>query len=168
MIWDGWGEYGRATVLVFNTVYLKVVLKWLESWLIILEGLRLIEILHYDDMKTVRLYNDIIMTSQITSVSIACSTVGSGADQRNIKAPRHWPLWGEFTGHRCIPRAKGQWRGKCFYLMTSSCDAPCILLLIHYVHWTESVPRNYFITFWRQSITQDKMNAVGLKICRRR
>ena len=23
----------------------------------------------------------------------------------NIKAPRHWPLWGEFTG-RCIPRTK--------------------------------------------------------------
>ena len=21
----------------------------------------------------------------------------------NIKAPRHWPLWGEFTGDRWIP-----------------------------------------------------------------
>ena len=30
----------------------------------------------------------------------------------NIKAPRHWPMW--------IPRRKGQWRGKCFHLMTSS------------------------------------------------
>ena len=38
-----------------------------------------------------------------------------------IKAPRHWPLWGEFTGgDRRIPRAKSQQRGKCFYLMTSS------------------------------------------------
>ena len=26
----------------------------------------------------------------------------------NIKAPRYWPLWGEFTGHRWIPRTKGQ------------------------------------------------------------
>ena len=26
----------------------------------------------------------------------------------NIKAPRHWPLWGEFTGDRWIPRTKGQ------------------------------------------------------------
>ena len=26
----------------------------------------------------------------------------------NIKAPRHWPLCGEFTGHRWIPRTKGQ------------------------------------------------------------
>ena len=26
----------------------------------------------------------------------------------NIKAPRHWPLCGEFTGDRRIPRTKGQ------------------------------------------------------------
>ena len=26
----------------------------------------------------------------------------------NIKAPRHWPLWGEFTGDQWILRAKGQ------------------------------------------------------------
>ena len=26
----------------------------------------------------------------------------------NIKAPRHWPLWGEFTGHRWISRTKCQ------------------------------------------------------------
>ena len=24
--------------------------------------------------------------------------------KENIKAPRHWPLWGEFTGDRWIPR----------------------------------------------------------------
>ena len=40
--------------------------------------------------------------------------------KEHIKAPRHWPLWGEFTGHRWIPHTKGQWRGKCFHLMTSS------------------------------------------------
>ena len=39
---------------------------------------------------------------------------------KNTKAPRHWPLWGEFTGDRWIPRTKGQWHGKCFHLMTSS------------------------------------------------
>ena len=37
------------------------------------------------------------MASQITGVTIVYSTVCSGADQRNIKAPRHWPLWGEFA-----------------------------------------------------------------------
>ena len=36
----------------------------------------------------------------------------------NIKAPRHWPLWGrggggggEFTGEQCIPRTKDRLRG---------------------------------------------------------
>ena len=41
--------------------------------------------------------------------------------KENIKAPRHWPLCGEFTGDRWIPRTKGQYRGKCFHLMMSSC-----------------------------------------------
>ena len=40
--------------------------------------------------------------------------------KENIKAPRHWPLWEEFTSDRWIPRTKGQQRGKCFHLMTSS------------------------------------------------
>ena len=40
--------------------------------------------------------------------------------KENIQAPRHWPLWCEFTGDRWIPRTKGQYRGKCFHLMTSS------------------------------------------------
>ena len=47
----------------------------------------------------------------------------------NIKAPRHWPLWGEFTGDRWIPRTKGQKRGKWFHLMTSSCPAFCRQLI---------------------------------------
>ena len=41
--------------------------------------------------------------------------------KKNIKAPRHWPLCGEFSGDRWIPRTNGQLRGKCFHLMTSSC-----------------------------------------------
>ena len=38
--------------------------------------------------------------SQITSLTIFYSTVYSGADQKNIKFSRHWPLCGEFTGDR--------------------------------------------------------------------
>ena len=38
----------------------------------------------------------------------------------NIKAPRHWPLCGEFNGDRWILRTNGHLRGKCFHLMTSS------------------------------------------------
>ena len=48
-------------------------------------------------------YGDVIMgaiASQITSLTIVYSTVYSDADQKNIKAPRHWPLCGEFTGHK--------------------------------------------------------------------
>ena len=50
-------------------------------------------------------YNNVIMgamASQIISLTNVYSTVYSGADQTNIKAPYHWPVW-------------------CFHLMTSSC-----------------------------------------------
>ena len=36
--------------------------------------------------------------SQITSLTVVYSIVYSGADKKTIKAPRHWPLCGEFTG----------------------------------------------------------------------
>ena len=58
-------------------------------------------------------YSDSIMStmvSQITSLTIPYSTVYSGTYQRKIKSPHHWPLWGEFTGDRWIPRKKGQLR----------------------------------------------------------
>ena len=68
-------------------------------------------------------YSDVIMgpmVSQITNLMIVNSIAYLGADQRNIKVPSHWPLWGHFTGHRWIPHTKGHWRWKCFHLMTSS------------------------------------------------
>ena len=47
-------------------------------------------------------YSDPIMSamaSQITDVSIVCSTVCSGANQRKYQSSvHHWPLWGESTG----------------------------------------------------------------------
>ena len=48
------------------------------------------------------------MASQITTLTIVYATVYLGADKKNIKAPRHWPLCGEFTGYRWIPRTKDQ------------------------------------------------------------
>ena len=49
-------------------------------------------------------------------------TVCSFADQKKaIKAPRHWPLWGESAGDHWTLLTTGQWRGKCFHLMTTSC-----------------------------------------------
>ena len=46
------------------------------------------------------------MASQIIGVLIVYSTVCSDVDQRNIKALRYWPLWGEFNGKRWIPRTR--------------------------------------------------------------
>ena len=69
---------------------------------------------HYSDIfieENIFHYNDVIMVamaSQITSLTIVYSPVYSGRDKKNIKAPRHWPLCGEFTGDRWIPRTKGQ------------------------------------------------------------
>ena len=68
---------------------------------------------HYDTAMActalIHHYNHVIMStiaSQITSLTIVHSTVYPGAE--NIKAPRHWPLCGEFTGDRWIPRTNGQ------------------------------------------------------------
>ena len=68
-------------------------------------------------------YNDVIMTtvaSQITSLTVVCSTVYSDADQRKhpSSASRAF-VWG-IHRDRWIPHTKGQLRGKCFHLMTSS------------------------------------------------
>ena len=48
------------------------------------------------------------IASQITSLEIVNQPFIQAQIKENIKAPRPWPLWGEFTGHRWIPRTKGQ------------------------------------------------------------
>ena len=59
--------------------------------------------------------------SHTTSVSIVCSTVGSGTDKKKTSKLRVTGLCvGNSPVGRWIPRAKGQLRGKCFHLMTSS------------------------------------------------
>ena len=66
-------------------------------------------------------YNDVIMTtiaSQITNLTVVYSTVYSDADQRKHQSSASLAfVWGI---HRWIPRTKGQLRGKCFHLITSS------------------------------------------------
>ena len=60
------------------------------------------EIVHYRDvlMGTMRLKSSAprLFTQPFIRAQI----------KENIKAPRHWPLWGEFTGDRWIPRTNGQ------------------------------------------------------------
>ena len=51
-----------------------------------------------------------VMACQISGVSIVAQPFVQGHRvEENIKAPRHWPLWGEFTVDQWI--TKGQWRG---------------------------------------------------------
>ena len=69
-------------------------------------------------------YNDVIITtmaSQITSLTVVYPTVYSDADQRKHQSSASLAfVWG-IHRDRWIPRTKGQLRGKCFHLMTSSC-----------------------------------------------
>ena len=69
-------------------------------------------------------YSDIIIStiaSLITSLAFVYSTVYSDADQRKHQSSSSLAfVWG-IHRNRWIPRTKGQLRGKCFHLMTSSC-----------------------------------------------
>ena len=83
---------------------------------------------HHNAHIQIHHYSDVIMSamaSQTTGVSIVCSAVCSGTDQRNhqrsvalafVRGIHRWPV---------VPLTKGQWRGKCFHLMTSSCTSRC-------------------------------------------
>ena len=69
-------------------------------------------------------YIDVIMTtmaSQITSLTIVYSTVYSDADQGKHQRSASLAFVRGIHRDRWIPRTKGQLRGKCFHLMTSSC-----------------------------------------------
>ena len=78
-------------------------------------------------------YGDVIISAtvyQITGVSIGCSTVCSGGAE-SIKAPRHWPLWGESTGGFPSQRTSN---AKCFHLITSSWRATHETLPSRWLH----------------------------------
>ena len=49
-----------------------------------------------------------MIASQITGIWLFTQAVIQAQIKENIKAARNWPLWGEFTGDRWIPRTKGQ------------------------------------------------------------
>ena len=53
------------------------------------------------------IWTDHMETTGIIGVSMVYSAVQAQIKE-NLKAPRPWPLWGEFTGDRRIPRIKGQ------------------------------------------------------------
>ena len=56
-------------------------------------------------------YDDVIMdtmASQIPASPLFTQPFIRVQIKENITAPRHWPLCGEFTGDRWIPRTNGQ------------------------------------------------------------
>ena len=68
-------------------------------------------------------YIDVIMTtmaSQITSLTVVYLTVYSDADQGKHQNSTSLAFVQGIHRDRWIPRTKGQLRGKCFHLMTSS------------------------------------------------
>ena len=56
-------------------------------------------------------YNDVIMNamaSQTPASRLFTQPFAQAKIEENIKAPRYWPLWGEFTGDQWIPLTEGQ------------------------------------------------------------
>ena len=49
------------------------------------------------------------MASRITSLTIFTRLFIQAQIKENIKALRHWPLCGEFTGHRWIPAQRASY-----------------------------------------------------------
>ena len=94
------------------------------------------------------------LASQITSLTVVYSTVYSDADQRKHQSSASLAfVWG-IHRDRWIPRTKGQLRGKCFHLMTSSCvtENVCILWYIsrRFVQRTKS---HFHKQIWPSSLT---------------
>ena len=81
------------------------------------------------------------IASQITSLTIVNSIVYSGADQRKHQSSASLAfVWG-IHRDRWIPRTKGQLRGKCFHLMTSSWFAVVSRLLgMLQIHGSSKMP----------------------------
>ena len=76
-----------------------------------------------NNIKCEQHYDDVIMTtiaSQITSLTVVYSIVYSDADERKHQSSASLAFLWEIHRDRWIPRTKGQLRGKCFHLTTSS------------------------------------------------
>ena len=85
---------------------------------------------HYDDVKMGAI------ASQIISLTIVYSTVYSDPDQRKHQRSASLAFVRGIHRDRWIPRTKGQLRGKCFHLMTSSCcTGSCYFDKFRYIHW---------------------------------
>ena len=65
----------------------------------------------YDHEFKIWHYSEVIISTmayQITGTSMFAQPYVETKIKENIKASRHWPLWGEFIGYRWNPHTKGQ------------------------------------------------------------
>ena len=107
---------------------------------------------HYDDVRMGAI------ASQITSLTIVYSTVYSNADQRKHQSSASLAfVWG-IHRDRWIPRTKGQLRGKCFHLMTSSWK-----VIIDDSDFTSRVP--YYPYYYRKKYAVCRFEDSSLCLC---
>ena len=103
----------------------------------------------------------ITMASQITSLTVVYSTVYSDADQTKHQSSAslafvwgiHWDRW--------IPRTKGQLRGKCFHLMTSSCYNTALSAIK--VNLAEKGKRHSYLTTTKHDKAWTECIILGMK-----
>ena len=110
--------------ILFPRVQLTMNRRWFKQWLAS-NRRQTIRVTSADPVHWgIYHYTDVIMTtiaSQITSLMVVYSIVYSEADQSKHQSSASLAfVWG-IHRDRWIPRTKGQLRGKCFHLMTSSC-----------------------------------------------
>ena len=108
--------------------------------------------LNVDDISIVSYHHSTIimsaMASQISGVSTVCIAVCLGADRRKRQSSTSLNFVRESTGDWRIPIITGQWRRKCFHLMTSSCGVlstfmPCngnAVILTTFRNWLHRYP----------------------------
>ena len=106
-------------------------------------------------------YIDVIMTtvpSQITSLTSVYSIVYSGEDQRKHQSSPSLAFVQGIHRDRWIPRTKGQLRGKCFHLMTSSCHH-CLMWICN-ATYVEVIYVKYIIKNDNFSLVQNVQNVI--------
>ena len=93
-------------------------------------------------------YSDVIMTtiaSQITSLTVVYSIVYSGTGQRKHQSSASLAFVRGSHRDRWIPRTKGQLRGKCFHLMTSSWND---WIWCHLSSWGDNFLSRQYTWYW--------------------
>ena len=111
-------------------------------------------------------YDDVIMSpiaSQITSLTIVYSTIYSGADQRKHQSSASLAFVRGIHRDRWIPRTKGQLRGKCFHLMTSSWKRRCIHKVEVFI-WSQSKQFPLIISDIVEEVWHEGQTSIWAKI----